>query len=70
MDSTNSHPLHKTIHHPLFAGLVEADGQLVAVHGGDVAVAEFLGRNTRSPTAKADGVPGRPVRLRWSKARR
>ena len=41
MDSTNSHPLHKTIHHPLFAGLVEADGQLVAVHGGDVAVAEF-----------------------------
>ena len=41
MDSTNSHPLNKTIHHPLFAGLVEADGQLVAVHGGDVAVAEF-----------------------------
>ena len=37
-----SHPLHKTIHHALFAGLVEADGQLVAVHGGDVAVAEFL----------------------------
>jgi hypothetical protein len=43
-----SHPLHKTIHHPLFARVVELDGQLVAVHGGDVAVAEFLGRNTRS----------------------
>jgi hypothetical protein len=32
-----SHPLHKTIHHPLFAGVVELDGQLVAVHGGHVA---------------------------------
>ena len=30
------------IHHPLFARLVEADGELVAVHGGHVAVAEFL----------------------------
>ena len=39
---SSSHPLHKTIHHALFAGLVEMDGQLVAVHGGDVAVAEFL----------------------------
>ncbi len=37
-----SHPFHKTIHHALLAGLVELDGQLVAVHGGDVAVAEFL----------------------------
>jgi hypothetical protein len=35
-----SHPLHKTIHHPLLAGLVEGDGELVAVDGGDVAVAE------------------------------
>ena len=37
-----SHPLHNTIHHALLARLVEADGQLVAVDGGDVAVAEFL----------------------------
>jgi hypothetical protein len=37
-----SHPLHKTIYHPLFAGVVELNRQLVAVHGGDVAVAEFL----------------------------
>ena len=37
-----SHPLHKTIHHALFAGAVERDRQLVAVDGGDVAVAEFL----------------------------
>src|ERR1051325_8567468 len=37
-----SHPLHKTIHHPLLPRLVEGDGELVAVHGGDVAVAEFL----------------------------
>ena len=36
-----SHPLHKTIHHALLARLVELDGQLVAVDGGDVAVAEL-----------------------------
>ena len=34
--------LHKTIHHALFARLVEGDGELVAVHGDHVAVAEFL----------------------------
>jgi hypothetical protein len=32
-----SHPLHKTIHHPLFARLIELNGQLVAVHGGHAA---------------------------------
>lgn len=37
-----SHPLHETIHHALLPRLVEVDGQLVAVDGGDVAVAEFL----------------------------
>ena len=38
-----SHPLHKTIHHPLLPGAgVELDRQLVAVDGADVAVAEFL----------------------------
>ena len=41
--SAPSHPLHKTIHHAFFPRLVEADGQLVAVDGGDVAVAEFEG---------------------------
>ena len=39
------HPLHETIHHPLLAGAVERDGQLVAVDGDDVAVAEFLVRH-------------------------
>ena len=38
----SSHPLHKTIHHPLLARMVKSDGQLVAVHRGDVAIAEFL----------------------------
>jgi hypothetical protein len=38
-------PLHETIHHALFAGLVEGNGQLVAVDGGDVAVAEFQVEN-------------------------
>ena len=37
-----SHPLHKAIHHALLPRLVEIDGQLVAVDGGNVAVAEFL----------------------------
>src|ERR1700736_1608697 len=35
------HPLHEAIHHALLAGLVELDGQLVAVHRGDIAVAEL-----------------------------
>ena len=42
MSLVPSRPLHKTIHHALLAGLVEMDGELVAVDGGDVAVAEFL----------------------------
>ena len=37
-----SRPLHETIHHALLPRLVELDGELVAVDGGDVAVAEFL----------------------------
>src|SRR6266849_4242030 len=37
-----SHPLHVFVEHPLLAGLVEVHDQLVAVDGGDVAVAEFL----------------------------
>src|SRR5581483_2132315 len=48
-----SHPLHERIHHALFAGLVEGDGELVAVDGGDVAVAEFLVKD-----ALADGESG------------
>src|ERR1700704_5135123 len=35
------HPLHEAIHHALLAGLVELDGELVAVDRGDVAVAEL-----------------------------
>jgi hypothetical protein len=35
-----SHPLDEAVHHALFAGLVEPDGQLVAVDGDDVA--EYL----------------------------
>src|SRR5262245_37580070 len=37
-----SHPPHKTIHHLLLTGLVERDGELVAVDHDDVAVAELL----------------------------
>jgi len=36
-----SHPLHRTVRHPLFAGLVELDVELVAVDGDHVAVAEL-----------------------------
>ena len=49
----SSHPLDEAIHHALLAGLVERDGELVAVDGGDVAVAEFLVKH-----AVADGEGG------------
>src|SRR3982075_2000109 len=39
---SRSHPFHEAVDHTLFAGLVERDGELVAVDGGDVAVAELL----------------------------
>src|SRR5258705_10577485 len=37
-----SHPFHKTIDHALLARAIERDGELVAIHHGHVAVAEFL----------------------------
>src|ERR1700757_3275937 len=37
-----SRPLDKTVHHLLLAGLVEGDGELVAVDLHHMAVAEFL----------------------------
>ena len=52
-----SHPLHKTIHHALLPRLVEADGQLVAVDGGDVAVAELQVKNAVAGF-EAGGGPG------------
>src|SRR5664279_4835390 len=36
------HPLHKTIDHLLLAGLLEGDGELVAVDLHHLAVTEFL----------------------------
>src|SRR4051794_8515736 len=45
-----SHPFDERVHHALLAGAVERDGQLVAVHHGDVAVAELLVKH-----AVADG---------------
>ena len=50
-----SHPLHKTIHHALLAGLVELNRQLVAVDGGDVAVAEFLVEDAVAEGEGGDG---------------
>jgi hypothetical protein len=43
--SAFSQPLDKTVHHPLLAGLVELDGELVALRQRDVAVAEFQERS-------------------------
>src|SRR5215470_6935818 len=40
--AVGSHPLDVFVEHPLLAGLVELHHELVAVDGGDVAVAEFL----------------------------
>src|SRR5690349_10757611 len=41
-DRALSHPLHKTVDHLLLAGLVEGDGELVAVDLHHMAIAEFL----------------------------
>jgi hypothetical protein len=54
----SSHPLHKTIHHALLAGAVELDRQLVAVDGGDVAVAEFLMKHAVAEREGGDGAGG------------
>ena len=45
-DERRLNALHKTIDHTLFASLVEGNGELVAVHGHHVAVAEFLVKHT------------------------
>jgi len=37
-----SHPLDKAIHHAFFPRSVEGNGELVAVDGHHVAIAEFL----------------------------
>src|ERR687898_371968 len=37
-----SHTLDERVHHPLLAGLVELNGELVAIHRDHVAVTEFL----------------------------
>src|SRR5579883_1177393 len=37
-----SRPAHEAVHHPLLAGLVERDGELIALDPDHVAVAEFL----------------------------
>jgi hypothetical protein len=52
---SRSHPLHKTIHYALLAGLVELNRQLVAVDGGDVAVAEFLVEDAVAEGEGGDG---------------
>ena len=48
-------PLHECIHHPLLAGLVELDRELVAVHCRDVAVAEFLVEHAVAHIVGGDG---------------
>ena len=50
-----SHPLHKTIHHPLLTRLVERDRQLVAVDRRHVAVTELL---VKYAVADAEGRGG------------
>jgi hypothetical protein len=53
-----SRPLDETIHHALLARLVELDGELVAVDGGDVAVAEFLVEDAVAEREGGDGTGG------------
>ena len=56
--NAESHPLDKTIHHPLLARPVELDGELVAVYCGDVAVAEFLVKDAVAEGEGGDGAGG------------
>ena len=51
----SSHPLHEAVHHTLFSGLVERDGEFVAVDGGDVAVAELLVKHALADREIGDG---------------
>src|SRR5262249_57393489 len=50
-----SHTLDKTIHHPLLAGFVELDRELVAVDRRDVAVAELLVKDAVADRELGDG---------------
>src|SRR5687768_8598349 len=50
-----SHRLYKTIHHALLAGPVERNGELVAVHQHDIAVAEFLVKHAVADRELRDG---------------
>jgi hypothetical protein len=51
----SSHPFHEAVHHTLFSGLVEREGELVAVDGDDVAVAEFLVKHALADREIGDG---------------
>src|SRR5262249_40600878 len=65
-----SHPLDKAIHHPLLPRLVELDGELVAVDGGDVAVAEFLVEDAVADRELGDGAGGFGDELAFDGARK
>ena len=53
-----SRPLDKTVDHLLLAGLVEGDGELVAVDLDDMAVAEFLVEHAVVERKLRDGAGG------------
>jgi hypothetical protein len=52
------HAFHETVHHALFPGLVEVDGQLVAVDMGHVPVAELLVEHAVTGRERRDGAGG------------
>src|SRR5262249_58276708 len=54
----HSQPLHEAIDHPFLARVVELDSELVAVDGGDVAVAEFLVEDAVADRELGDGARG------------
>src|SRR5215475_6260108 len=57
-NNSTSHPLHKAVHHLLLPGLIERDGELVALDLHNVAVAEFLVEHTVADRIGRDR-PGR-----------
>src|SRR5271165_834760 len=65
-----SRPLHEAVDNALLARPVEMDGELVAVNGGDIAVAEFLMKHALADDVVGDGAGGLGDQLAFDGGRR
>jgi hypothetical protein len=53
-----SHPLHKTIHHPLLPSPVELNRQLIAIDRRHIPIAELLVKHAVAQREGGDGAGG------------